>query len=91
MNTLANRNLGSTIGMNLKIMYWNCKPVCVCVHVAASDDEVATSTPPLMAQCVSEDDIEVTIVLDFILYELMIMMFQVICGTIFVGDNINTE
>ena len=59
--------------------------------MAASDDEVDTSTPPSMAQCVSEDDIEVTTVLDFILYELMIMMYQVICGTIFVGDNISTE
>ena len=57
----------------------------------AASDEVDTSTPPCMAQCASDDDIEVTIVLDFILYELMIMMYQVICGTILVGDNISTE
>ena len=39
---------------------------------------------------ISEEDIEVTIVLDCILYALMIM-FQVICCTICVGDNISTE
>ena len=42
-----------------KKMYWNCKPVCV--HMAtsndeiakvASNDEVATSAPPSMAQSI---------------------------------------
>ena len=67
MNTLADSNLGSTTGMNRKkcirtvsqfVFTW--QPLMM---------KLLPQPPPSMAQSLSEEDIEVTIVLDCILYE----------------------